>query len=121
MGLQLVVVVIVALAWLAAVIDVARTDGGLVRRGSKGIWMTVAVLVPVLGGVAWLVAGRPTRSQKDLRRGMLLAEWEHDEQERKQELRDRIDRETGDRRREAQLRLIEGEVARREAKKSSSG
>ena len=42
-----------------ALIDCARTAPAEVRRLARRTWLTVIVLLPVIGAVAWLVAGRP--------------------------------------------------------------
>lgn len=43
-------------------IDCIQTPGHQVRNLEKPIWILLIVLVPIIGGVAWLVAGRPARS-----------------------------------------------------------
>ncbi len=44
---------------LAALVDVFRADAEDVRLFSKPIWMVLAVVLPVVGAMAWFVAGRP--------------------------------------------------------------
>ena len=44
-----------------AIIDCARTGSTEVRALPKPLWLLVVVLLPVLGPVAWLVAGRSRR------------------------------------------------------------
>ncbi len=41
------------------VIDVARSPGDEVRGLPRLLWLVLVVLIPVLGGLAWLIAGRP--------------------------------------------------------------
>jgi hypothetical protein len=41
-------------------VDVARTPEFAVRSLTKRAWLVVIILLSVIGGVAWLVAGRPT-------------------------------------------------------------
>ena len=43
-------------------LDVALSDAAGVRNFPKLIWLLLVVLLPVIGGVVWLVAGRPTDS-----------------------------------------------------------
>jgi len=43
-------------------IDCIQTDSVLVRNLSKTTWVLLIVLLPLVGGIAWLVAGRPERS-----------------------------------------------------------
>lgn len=45
-------------------IDCIQTDSSLVRNLPKPAWVLLIVIVPVVGGIAWLVAGRPERAQR---------------------------------------------------------
>lgn len=51
------------LLWIAllvyCLVDVAQTDGPRVRALPKPLWLLLVVLVPFLGPLAWLLAGRP--------------------------------------------------------------
>lgn len=40
-------------------VDVAQADESRVRNLQKPIWILLVVLLPIVGGIAWLVAGRP--------------------------------------------------------------
>lgn len=40
-------------------IDCIQADPGAVRNLPKGGWIVLILLFPLVGGVAWLVAGRP--------------------------------------------------------------
>jgi Phospholipase_D-nuclease N-terminal len=40
-------------------IDCIQTDSALVRNLPKPFWILLIVIVPLVGGIAWLVAGRP--------------------------------------------------------------
>ena len=40
-------------------IDCLQTDSLVVRNLSKGWWIVLILVLPVIGGIAWLVAGRP--------------------------------------------------------------
>ena len=52
--------VIVQVALLVyCLIDCIQSDPDRVRNLSKGWWIVLIVLLPVAGGIAWLVAGRP--------------------------------------------------------------
>lgn len=44
---------------LYCVLDVALSDAERIRNFPKLVWLALVVLLPVIGGVAWLVAGRP--------------------------------------------------------------
>lgn len=42
-----------------AVVDVVTTDEGAVRNLPKLWWLLLVLFFPVVGSIAWLVAGRP--------------------------------------------------------------
>jgi hypothetical protein len=42
-------------------IDCIQTDSSVIRNLPKPLWVVLIVLIPLVGGVAWLVAGRPER------------------------------------------------------------
>lgn len=44
-------------------IDCIQTDTALVRNLPKVAWIILIIILPLIGGVAWLVAGRPQRSE----------------------------------------------------------
>ena len=46
---------------LYCVIDAIQSDPGDIRNLPKWAWLLLILLVPVIGAVAWLVAGRPSR------------------------------------------------------------
>ena len=41
--------------------DAVQTDELVIRNLPKLAWIVIILLFPIVGGVAWLVAGRPTR------------------------------------------------------------
>jgi hypothetical protein len=45
-------------------IDCIQTDSILVRNLSKTTWVLLIVFLPLVGGIAWLVAGRPERGAR---------------------------------------------------------
>ncbi len=47
-------------------IDCIQTPEGEVRNLGKVWWIALIVLLPVVGGVAWLFAGRPARQRRAL-------------------------------------------------------
>jgi hypothetical protein len=55
--------IVLALAVLAftvyCVVDAVQTEEDRVRNLPKVLWVFVTLLLPVAGGIAWLVAGRP--------------------------------------------------------------
>ena len=57
------------LPWLAtvaltvyAVVDCIQTDDSRVRNLPKVLWILLVLLFPLVGPIAWLVAGRPPRT-----------------------------------------------------------
>ncbi|SDD66570.1 PLDc N-terminal domain-containing protein [Auraticoccus monumenti] len=55
--------IFIALALMVyCIVDVAQTQGDVVRRAPRWLWLTVIVVVPIVGPICWLVLGRPTRN-----------------------------------------------------------
>jgi hypothetical protein len=44
---------------LYCVLDVVLTSEDEIRNLPKLVWLVLVLLIPIIGGVAWLVAGRP--------------------------------------------------------------
>lgn len=44
---------------ISAVVDVITTDEGSARNLPKVVWLLLVLLFPLVGSIAWLVAGRP--------------------------------------------------------------
>ncbi len=58
---------VVELALLVyCLIDCVQSDGDRVRNLSKGWWVVLIVVLPIAGGIAWLVAGRPTTPRREV-------------------------------------------------------
>jgi hypothetical protein len=49
--------------WLFCLIDVITTDESLCRNLPKMAWLFIVFILPDVGSVLWLVAGRPQRSR----------------------------------------------------------
>ncbi|MEV1170212.1 PLD nuclease N-terminal domain-containing protein [Nonomuraea sp. NPDC049784] len=49
--------------WLYCLFDAITTPDVLCRNLPKIAWVVVVLLFPLIGSIAWLVAGRPERSQ----------------------------------------------------------
>ena len=45
--------------WIFCLIDAITTDESLCRNLGKVMWIVLIVFLPLVGSVAWLVAGRP--------------------------------------------------------------
>ena len=50
---------IVIAVWVFCFIDVLLTPDGAVRNLPKLAWVFIVLLLPTIGSIAWLVAGRP--------------------------------------------------------------
>lgn len=48
--------------WLFCVIDVIVSDEWAVRQLPKTGWLIIVTLLPTVGSLAWLIAGRPERA-----------------------------------------------------------
>lgn len=48
------------------VINIISTPEGEARNLPKLLWLVLVLLFPIVGGVAWLVAGRPQRPARSL-------------------------------------------------------
>lgn len=55
---------------LYCIIDLVRSSDDEVRGLPRLVWLLLMIVLPVLGGIAWLVAGRP-RSSRPPGRGPL--------------------------------------------------
>ena len=45
--------------WVYCLISVITTPAGSIRNLQKPIWLILVLLFPLVGSIAWLVAGRP--------------------------------------------------------------
>ena len=45
-------------------IDCIQTDSIVVRNLNKTVWILLIIFVPIIGAVAWLVAGRPQGARR---------------------------------------------------------
>jgi hypothetical protein len=106
-----VIVYLPFLVWFAlllfSLLDIDRTPDAAARCMSPSGWLLVVVLVPILGALGWLVAGRPQSAARPAgARGVAAAPPDSDvpwveripveqpvEDQRLQQILDRIDRE----------------------------
>ncbi len=55
--------VFIALALMVyCVVDVAQTPVQQVQRAPRWLWLTVIVIVPIIGPICWLLLGRGSRN-----------------------------------------------------------
>ncbi|MEV4056739.1 PLDc N-terminal domain-containing protein [Amycolatopsis sp. NPDC049688] len=45
--------------WIFCLVDVITTDESSCRNLPKGLWLLLVLVVPLVGSIVWLVAGRP--------------------------------------------------------------
>jgi len=99
------------------VIDVVQTPEHEIRNLPKWGWLILVILIPLIGGVAWLVAGRPVRQRS-------TSQWASDsalpEYQRPATLHDDIDTRlkadlaAADRQHEEALQKWQADLERRE-------
>lgn len=49
--------------WAYSIVDFSRTDARDVRSFPQPVWLVIIVLGSVVGGILWLIAGRPRTPQ----------------------------------------------------------
>ncbi|WP_028048841.1 PLD nuclease N-terminal domain-containing protein [Cellulomonas sp. URHD0024] len=62
--LRLLLPIVELALFVYCLIDCIQTDSVLVRNLSKTFWVLLIIFVPIVGGIAWLVAGRPEGSSR---------------------------------------------------------
>ncbi len=61
-------VVLLALLVVYCLVEVAQADPDRVRVLPRWLWVALIILLPGVGAIAWLIAGRPLRQQPPPRR-----------------------------------------------------
>lgn len=56
---RVILAVVGLIIWVYSIIDVLQSDRSTVRRLPKGVWVVVTIVLPVVGGILWLLVGRP--------------------------------------------------------------
>lgn len=57
--------------WVFSIVDVAAQPASRHRGVSKGIWVLIVVLLPVVGGILWFALGRRRRGDTAVTTGPL--------------------------------------------------
>jgi hypothetical protein len=57
-----VVALLLFLFWIWALFDCISTDSSLCRSLPKGVWLLLVIVLPDIGGIAWLLLGRPEKA-----------------------------------------------------------
>lgn len=52
-----------------AVVDCIQTDDAAVRHLPKIVWVLLILFFPLVGSIAWFIAGRPRRPRRGSARG----------------------------------------------------
>lgn len=50
--------------WIFCLVDVITTDESSCRNMPKGLWLLLVLVVPLVGSIVWLVAGRPQQATR---------------------------------------------------------
>ncbi|WP_410636847.1 PLDc N-terminal domain-containing protein [Amycolatopsis sp. lyj-346] len=50
--------------WIFCLVDVITTDESSCRNLPKGLWLLLVLVVPLVGSIIWLVAGRPRQAAR---------------------------------------------------------
>ena len=51
--------IVVMALWIYALLDLIQTDEILVRNLPKTMWLILVIFIPMVGSMAWIIAGRP--------------------------------------------------------------
>ncbi|WP_159499126.1 PLD nuclease N-terminal domain-containing protein [Microbacterium sp. 18062] len=66
--LLLILVLVAVVFWVYSVVDCALQPPTRHRGVSKGAWIVIVLLLPVVGGILWLVVGRGRKASAAARR-----------------------------------------------------
>lgn len=56
--LRVLVVLLAVAAYISFIVDVIRTPRTRVRALPKALWLVIVIVLPILGGLLWLLLGR---------------------------------------------------------------
>lgn len=62
MVLRVIGILLVLALYISFIVDVLRTPGPLVRALPKALWLLIVILIPLIGGILWFLAGRPRQT-----------------------------------------------------------
>jgi hypothetical protein len=49
--------------WGYCIFDCIRTEDAMVQNLPKMVWLLIVIFLPTIGSIAWLLLGRPSRSE----------------------------------------------------------
>lgn len=61
---RVLLILIVVLATIYCVVEVAQADPLRVRRAPKWLWAAAVIALPIVGPAAWLILGRPVAGRR---------------------------------------------------------
>lgn len=64
----LILALVAAAFWVFTIVDCAAQPPTRHRGVSKPVWLLIVILLPVLGGILWLIVGRSRKSAVSTRR-----------------------------------------------------
>lgn len=64
--------ILVTALTIYSIIDCSRTPEDKIRSLPKWAWLVIILFVPGLGGIAWIIAGRPQGPGRRRRRGKIV-------------------------------------------------
>ena len=56
--LRVLLVLVLLALWISSIIDVLRTPAPAARALPKWAWLLIVILIPLLGGLLWVLLGR---------------------------------------------------------------
>ncbi|QCQ16893.1 PLDc N-terminal domain-containing protein [Microbacterium sp. RG1] len=66
--LLLILALVAVVFWVYTVVDCAVQPASRHRGVSKGTWLVIVILLPVVGGILWFVTGRARKNAAPVRR-----------------------------------------------------
>ncbi|RMI31203.1 PLD nuclease N-terminal domain-containing protein [Nocardia stercoris] len=62
--------------WVFCLIDIITCDEVGIRHLPKGLWLLIVILIPTIGGLLWLILGRPQFDSRRPRSTTRYAEYD---------------------------------------------
>lgn len=56
--LRVFLVLVLLALWISSIVDVLRTPRAATRALSKWAWLLIVIVIPLLGGLIWVLLGR---------------------------------------------------------------
>lgn len=114
LGLEGIPFLLMLAFWIWCFFDVITTDESLCRNLPKMVWVVIVLILPDVGAIAWLIAGRPQSSVTPRFTYGAAAKTAPRGPDDDTDFLHRVDRDRSDRLREAELELHRRELELRE-------